>query len=45
MIDQIVAGINANTSLTGKVRASNDNGKVSIQNLAVDDLTVVGATS
>jgi flagellin len=44
-VDQIVAGINANTSLTGKVKASNDNGKVSIQNLSTDDLTVVGATS
>ncbi len=44
-VDQIVAGINANTSLTGKVKASNDNGKVSIQNLSTTDLTVVGATA
>src|SRR5262245_33344731 len=44
-VDQIVAGINANTSLTGKVKASNDNGKVSIQNLSTTDLSVVGATS
>ena len=33
-VDEIVSGINANTSLTGKVKASNDNGKVSIQNLS-----------
>ena len=44
-VDEIVAGINANTSLTGKVKASNDGGKVSIQNLSTDDLSVVGATS
>jgi flagellin-like hook-associated protein FlgL len=44
-VDQIVAGINANTSLTNKVKATNDGGKVSIQNLSTEDLTVVGATS
>ncbi|MBX9773187.1 MAG: flagellar protein [Xanthobacteraceae bacterium] len=44
-VDEIVAGINANTSLTGKVKATNDNGKVSIQNLSTEDLSVVGATS
>jgi len=44
-VDEIVAGINANTSLNGKVKASNDNGKVSIQNLSTSALTVVGATS
>jgi len=44
-VDQIVAGINANASLTGKVKASNDNGKVSIQNLSTTALTVVGATA
>jgi flagellin-like hook-associated protein FlgL len=44
-VDEIVAGINANTSLTGKVKASNDNGRVSIQNLSTEDLSVVGATS
>jgi flagellin len=44
-VDEIVAGINANSSLTGKVKASNDNGKVSIQNLSTEDLSVVGATS
>ena len=44
-VDQIVAGINANTSLTGKVKATNDGGKVRIQNLSTEDLSVVGATS
>jgi flagellin len=44
-VDEIVAGINANVNLTGKVKASNDNGKVSIQNLSTEDLSVVGATS
>src|SRR5262245_59961242 len=44
-VDQLVAGINANTSLTGKVWASNDNGNVSIQNLSTTDRSVVAATS
>jgi len=44
-VDEIVAGINANTSLTGKVKATNDGGEVSIQNLSTNDLSVVGATS
>jgi flagellin-like hook-associated protein FlgL len=44
-VDQIVSAINANTSLTGKVKASNDNGKVNIQNLSTEDLSVAGATS
>ncbi len=44
-VDQIVAGINANASLTSKVTATNDGGKVSIRNLSTEDLSVVGATS
>ncbi len=44
-VDEIVASINANANLTGKVKATNDNGKVSIQNLSTEDLSVVGATS
>jgi len=44
-VDQLVSAINANTSLTGKVKASNDNGKLNIQNLSTEDLSVVGATS
>ena len=44
-VDELAAGINANTSLTGKVKASNDGGRLSIQNLSTEDLSVVGATS
>ena len=44
-VDEIVSGINANTSLTGRIKASNDNGKVSIQNLSTTALSVVGATA
>jgi flagellin len=44
-VDQIVTAINNNANLTGKVKASNDNGKVSIQNLSTTDLSVEGATS
>ena len=33
-VDTLVASINANTSLDGKVRASNDNGKLRIENLS-----------
>ncbi len=44
-VDEIVAGINANTSLTGKVKATNDGGRVNIQNLSTTALTLVGATA
>ncbi|MCC6776576.1 MAG: flagellar protein [Hyphomicrobiales bacterium] len=44
-VDELVSSINANTSLTGKVKASNDGGKLNIQNLSAEDLTLVGATS
>jgi flagellin len=44
-VDELVTSINANTSLTGKVKASNDGGKLNIQNLSTEDLTIVGATS
>ena len=44
-VDQLVSAINSNTSLTGKVKASNDGGKLNIQNLSTEDLSVVGATS
>jgi flagellin len=44
-VDELVASINANTSLTGKVKASNDSGRIAIQNLSTSDLTLVGATS
>ncbi|MBN8943941.1 MAG: hypothetical protein J0H01_30815 [Rhizobiales bacterium] len=42
-VDQLVTSINTNTSLTGKVTASNDNGKLRIQNLSTADLTTKGA--
>jgi flagellin len=44
-VDELVASINANTSLTGKVKATNDGGKLNIQNISTEDLTLVGATS
>src|SRR5499426_2725939 len=46
-VDQLVTSINGNTSLTGKVKASNDGGKLRIENLSTDDLTLagIGATS
>jgi flagellin len=44
-VDQLVTAINANANLTGKVKATNDGGKVNIQNLSTEDLSVVGATS
>ena len=44
-VDTLVAAINSNSSLTGKVSASNDGGKLRIQNLSTADLTVTGASS
>jgi len=44
-IDEIVAGINANTSLTDKVTAANDSGRLRISNLSTTDMTLVGATA
>ena len=38
-VDQLVAAINSSSSLTGKVSASNDGGKLRIQNLSTADLT------
>lgn len=43
--DELVSEINANTSLDDKVTASNDNGKLRIQNLSTQDLTVDGVSS
>ena len=43
-VDQIVSSLNANTSLADKVRASNDNGKLRIENLSTSDLSVVGVS-
>ncbi|MEZ5839607.1 MAG: flagellin [Hyphomicrobiales bacterium] len=44
-VDALVTEINANTSLSGKVKASNDNGKLRIENLSTSDLTVTGVGS
>ena len=41
-VDQLVAAINTNASLIGKVTASNDGGKLRIQNLSTTDLAVGG---
>ncbi len=39
-VDDVVTSINGNSSLTGKVRASNDNGKLRVENLSTSTLTV-----
>ncbi|WP_162901603.1 flagellin [Breoghania sp. L-A4] len=41
-VDELVTAINANTSLSGAVRASNDNGKLRIENQSTQDLTLTG---
>jgi flagellin len=41
-VDELVTSINANASLAGKIRASNDAGKLRIENLSTEDLTVAG---
>ena len=43
-VDQLVTSINGNTSLQGKVKASNDSGKLRIENLSTEDLSVVGVS-
>jgi flagellin len=44
-VDQLVSEINANALLTNKVRASNDGGKLHIDNISTEPLTVVGASA
>jgi flagellin-like hook-associated protein FlgL len=41
-VDALVTEINASTSLSGKIRASNDAGKLRIENLSTEDLTITG---
>ncbi|AXS41220.1 flagellin [Breoghania sp. L-A4] len=41
-VDELVTAINADSSLAGAVRASNDNGKLRIENQSTQDLTVTG---
>ena len=43
-VDQLVTAINGTSALTGKVVASNDGGKLRIQNLSTTDLTVGGVS-
>ena len=43
-VDQLVTAINSTSALAGKVTASNDGGKLRIQNLSTTDLTVGGAS-
>ena len=43
-VDQLVAAINGTSALGGKVVASNDGGKLRIQNLSTTDLTVGGVS-
>ncbi len=43
-VDELVASINSNVSLIGKVQASNDNGSLRIFNLSTIDLTLTGTT-
>jgi flagellin len=44
-VDELVTAINNTTALQGKVRASNDNGKLRIENQSTSDLTVAGIGS
>ncbi|MEJ1161695.1 flagellin N-terminal helical domain-containing protein [Prosthecomicrobium sp. N25] len=44
-VDELVDSINKNTGLTGKIRASNDAGKLRIENQSTSDLTVTGITA
>ncbi len=44
-LDELVSEINSNTDLDGKIRASNDNGKLRIENQSTQELNVDGVTS
>jgi flagellin-like hook-associated protein FlgL len=44
-VDTLVTAINNNVNLTGKVKATNDNGKLNIQNLSTSSLTLTGVGS
>ncbi|MGV8833084.1 MAG: flagellin [Devosia sp.] len=41
-VDDLVNAVNADTSLLGKMRASNDNGKLRLENQSTQDLSIVG---
>src|SRR5690242_5067167 len=44
-VDTIAAAINANASLSGKIKASNNAGQLQITNLSISSLTVAGVGS
>jgi flagellin len=44
-VDQIASDVNANASLTGKVKASNNAGQLQLTNLSTAALTVIGASA
>ncbi|TCT06466.1 flagellin-like hook-associated protein FlgL [Tepidamorphus gemmatus] len=44
-VDQLVTSINNSNALKGKIRASNDNGKLRIENQSTQDLTVTGVNA
>jgi len=44
-VDELVNEINANVNLVDRIRASNDNGKLRIENLSTADLTLTGVVS
>ena len=44
-VDALVAEINSNTTLDGKIRATNDNGKLRIENQSTQDLDIGGINS
>ncbi len=44
-VDQLVAAINADPNLIGKVKALNDSGTLRITNLSLTELTLTGATA
>ena len=41
-VDELVNAVNADTNLQGKIRASNDNGKLRLENQSTQDLSIVG---
>jgi len=43
--DELVQKINSDSNLQGKVRASNDNGKLRLENLSTQDLNIDGVSS
>ncbi|OJX26906.1 MAG: hypothetical protein BGO83_24065 [Devosia sp. 66-14] len=44
-VDALVTEINANTSLNGAIRASNDNGKLRIENQSTSELNIAGIST